>query len=270
MPFAVLPAGAAVAPALDAWLGVAGPWALVWSLVFATHVGRYVLTSGAVAIAVEALPLVRGRRLQDRTADELQRRLELRGSLEAGAIFALQFLPLAHAIPAGWTRVYFDVSEHGWLYLVASFPLALLVHDAYFYWTHRWMHRPGVFARVHRHHHRSRAPSAWAAFAFQPAESTVQGAIHLLIPVVMPIHVSVLSAFVIFASLHSALIHCGHDVFGVLDGSRVRPHGRWLNTALDHDAHHAGAPGNFALYFSVWDRWMGTHVSHPSRSARSH
>jgi lathosterol oxidase len=29
--------------------------------------------------------------------------------------------------------------------VVLSFPLVLIVHDAYFYWTHRWMHHPALF-----------------------------------------------------------------------------------------------------------------------------
>jgi Delta7-sterol 5-desaturase len=251
----------ALAALLSRALPVVGPLALVWSVVFAMHLVRYVLSAGTVAIACARVPALRGSRLQSRRADEAQRRMEFRASLRAGAIFALEFLPLLYAIPAGWTQVYTDASRFGTTYLFVSFAAALVLHDAYFYWTHRWMHRPAVFRAMHLHHHRSHTPTPWAAFSFHGLESAVQGGIHLLIPFVLPIHVSVLGAFVVWATLYSALIHCGHDAFLARGPRGLRWHGRWLATALDHDAHHRGAPGNYALYFSFWDRVMGTRTS---------
>jgi Delta7-sterol 5-desaturase len=242
----------------DSFLQIAGPWALIWSVVFSTHFVRYVAFSGMVAMAVERIPAFRRCALQHAPATLGQRQRELRASIEAGGIFALQFVPLTYAMRAGWTRIYSDVDDFGWIYLFASFALALILHDTYFYWTHRWMHRPGVFRRVHLHHHRSSAPSAWAAFSFHPVESAIQGAIHWILPLVLPLHTSVLAAFVLWATFHSAIIHCGHDVLASgTAGPRPRYLG-WLNTTVEHDAHHRGAPGGFALYFSFWDRWLGT------------
>jgi sterol desaturase/sphingolipid hydroxylase (fatty acid hydroxylase superfamily) len=34
--------------------------------------------------------------------------------------------------------------------------------------------------------------------------------------------------------------------------------GRWINTSVAHNAHHATARYNYSLYFLWWDRWMGT------------
>ena len=256
---------AGMAPA-ESWILILGPWALIWSVVFSANVVRYVVTSGAFALAVERIPSWRRGRIQPRRADESQRRMELRSSLQAGVIFGWQFLPLAYAISAGWTQVYFEASRFGWIYLFASFPLALILHDTYFYWTHRWMHRPEIFRAVHLHHHLSRTPSPWAAFSFHPFESFIQGGIHWLIPLVMPIHVSVLSAVVVWASVYSALIHCGHDVLGSDRPAALLRLRGLLNATLEHDAHHGGAPGNFALYFSFWDRVMGTCVPAVARA----
>jgi Delta7-sterol 5-desaturase len=246
--------------ALDATLAgslllALGPFVLTWSIVFVSHIVRYLVSSVFVELAVQRIPAFRSGRLNAASPSDAQRRMELRGSLLAGAIFALQFLPIAFAIPAGWTQLYFDVDEHGWTYLLVSFLFALAVHDTYFYWTHRWMHRPGIFRAVHRYHHLSRSPTPWAAFSFHPWESVVQGGIHVLLPFLLPLHATVLGAFVIWATFYSAFIHCGHDVFF----SR-RGRGRLLNTTNDHDAHHGGAHGNFGLYFSFWDRVMGTRV----------
>ena len=46
---------------------------------------------------------------------------------------------------------------------VLSFPLVFVAHDAYFYWTHRWMHSPRLFGFFHWEHHKSQAPTAFTA-----------------------------------------------------------------------------------------------------------
>ena len=47
---------------------------------------------------------------------------------------------------------------------------------------------------------------------------------------------------------------------------------RWLNGPVEHEAHHNGSEGNFALYFSFWDRLMGTRfksIGEPTASAHA-
>jgi Delta7-sterol 5-desaturase len=236
------------------------PLAFVWTGVFASHFVRYVLSCGLTELAVAHVPAFKRTRLRRVDPDEGQRRREFRSSLRTGAIFGLQFLPLLYAVPQGWTQLYFDVSRFGWGYLCLSFLLALVIHDTYFYWTHRWMHHPALFHKVHLHHHESRSPTAWAAFSFHPYESLVQGGIHLLLPLVIPLHVSVLGAFVVWTNLYGAMLHCGHDVFFVGKRRAANPSAGVLSTSVEHEAHHNGARGNYGLYFSLWDRVMRTRV----------
>ena len=68
----------------------------------------------------------------------------------------------------GWMRMYFDIPQYSWSWFITSILLTILLHDTYFYWTHRWMHRPAIFKWMHRIHHQSNNPSPWAAFAFSP------------------------------------------------------------------------------------------------------
>ena len=136
--------------------------------------------------------------------------------------------------------------------------MALLVlHDAYFYWTHRFMHLRGVFGWVHARHHEARTPSAWTAFAFHPLESLIQLGIYPLIAFTVPVHIHVFGLFLAATALQSALIHCGHRLC-------VRDRGegldRFLLTSEEHDAHHRTGRGEYALYFLWWDEWMGTRT----------
>ena len=48
--------------------------------------------------------------------------------------------------------------------------------------------------------------------------------------------------------------------------SQRHPLLRWAATVTHHDLHHADARGNYALYFTWWDRWLGT--LHPAYDTR--
>jgi Delta7-sterol 5-desaturase len=44
---------------------------------------------------------------------------------------------------------------------------------------------------------------------------------------------------------------------------------RWINTTTHHDLHHSGGFNhNYGLYFTWWDKWMGTE--HPHYAERFH
>ena len=34
--------------------------------------------------------------------------------------------------------------------------------------------------------------------------------------------------------------------------------GKWINTSVSHNQHHQYFKGNYSLYFTFWDRMMGT------------
>ena len=48
-------------------------------------------------------------------------------------------------------------------------------------------------------------------------------------------------------------------------GRDGRPLFDWLTTTTHHDLHHSQAHWNYGLYFTWWDRWMGTE--HPDYHA---
>jgi Delta7-sterol 5-desaturase len=74
---------------------------------------------------------------------------EIWQSLRSLAIYGLVALPIVYAAWSGWTRMYPRVSDYGWPWFVVSVMLAIVLHDAYFYWTHRLMHLP-QFYRLRR------------------------------------------------------------------------------------------------------------------------
>jgi sterol desaturase/sphingolipid hydroxylase (fatty acid hydroxylase superfamily) len=51
--------------------------------------------------------------------------------------------------------------------------------------------------------------------------------------------------------------HLGYEIFpkGFINSSI----GKWQNTSTNHNIHHQESNYNFGLYFTFWDRIMGTY-----------
>lgn len=154
------------------------------------------------------------------------------------------------------TRLYREIAQFGWSYFWLSIPVMLVLHDTWFYWTHRLMHHPALFRYVHRVHHLSTNPTPWTAYAFHPVESIVQGLGVVAIVFVVPVHPL---AVIVFQTLSTAVNVYGHSGYELYPrGWAAHRFGRWLNTSVAHNTHHQTARNNYGLYFLAWDRWMGT------------
>jgi sterol desaturase/sphingolipid hydroxylase (fatty acid hydroxylase superfamily) len=212
---------------------------------------RYLVTSGAFAWASARVRpgIYRG---LDR-----QIRAEIGWSLASAAIYGLP----AGVVAWGW-------QQHGWTRIVDSWqalplwwhPVSLLLylfaHDTWFYWTHRWMHRPVPFRVAHAVHHASRPPTAWAAMSFHPWEALTGAVVIPALVFVIPVHVGVLGLVLAIMTLMGVTNHMGWELFPrALVHSRL---GGWLITASHHQRHHEHYLCNYGLYFRFWDRLCGT------------
>lgn len=166
----------------------------------------------------------------------------------------------AATITAGWhgkTRLYRHIDQHGWGWFWISIVLAIFLHDAYFYWTHRLMHHPRLFRWFHKVHHQSMNPSPWAAYSFAPLEAVVQAAIFPLVISIIPIHILAFALFMFWQLTFNVLGHTGYEFHPPwLMDSWLK---RFLNTPTNHIQHHEKLRGNYGLYFNIWDRLMGTN-----------
>ncbi|WP_050028252.1 sterol desaturase family protein [Verrucomicrobium sp. BvORR034] len=157
----------------------------------------------------------------------------------------------------GWTHLYGRIPKFGWGWFVASIFCIIILHDAYFYWTHRLMHHPRLYRWFHRVHHQSNNPSPWAAYSFGPLEAAIQVGIFPLSVLVMPVHPL---AFFIFLVWQIAFNVAGHTGFEFYPRWWLDTwFGRFMNTPTNHVMHHEYYRGNYGLYFNVWDRLMGTN-----------
>ena len=186
-----------------------------------------------------------------------QLRWELLYSLRSTAVFGAVGVLVVYAAYSGWTRIYLPIDRYGWVWFFASIAISVVVHDAYFYWTHRLMHHPRLFRVFHRTHHLSRNPSPWAAYCFSVSEAVVQAGIGPLIVFVMPMHPVAFSVFMTWQIGFNVFGHCGYEIFP--HGFLKTWSGHFLNTPTHHTMHHENFRANFGLYFNIWDRMMGTN-----------
>ena len=158
---------------------------------------------------------------------------------------------------AGYTQLYKDVSDYGWAYLIFTFVILILIHDTWFYWTHRMMHHPKLFPIFHKVHHLSHNPSPWAAFAFHPTEAVVEAGFFPIAVLLFPVHGYAVAAFMLYMMVLNVLGHVGFELFP--SGFTKHWLGKWFNTSTHHNMHHRYGRGNYGLYFNFWDRLMGTN-----------
>ncbi len=156
----------------------------------------------------------------------------------------------------GWTRVYSDVAAYPLWWLPASVLAYLLLHDAWFYWSHRWLHRPVLFRAAHAVHHASRPPTAWAAMSFHPWEAVTGAIVIPALVLAIPIHVGALFVVLTVMTVMGVTNHMGWELFPrrLVEGRA----GKWLITASHHQRHHQQYGCNYGLYFRFWDRLCRT------------
>ena len=173
------------------------------------------------------------------------------------SIFALVPLVILH-IPAIARTItfYTDIAQHGWTYFFLAFPILFLLHDTYFYWTHRLMHHKRLFKQFHLVHHQSTNPSPWAAYAFHPLEAIVEAGIFVVFLYVLPVHSLHLLIFFFIMIVYNVYGHLGYELYPA--GFNKHWFGKWVNTSTSHNQHHQYFKGNYGLYFTFWDRLMGT------------
>lgn len=191
-------------------------------------------------------------------------RRELKWSLLTAVIYGLVGMAtILIGKTWGW-QVYRKIESHGWGWFVASIAITIIVHDTWFYWTHRLMHHRRLFKLFHRVHHESTNPTPWAAYSFAPLEAVAQACIFPLIVFTLPIHGLAFFIFMIWQIVFNVLGHTGFEYFPKwLMRSWL---GKILNTPTNHVQHHEKMRGNYGLYFNVWDRLMGTnHADYETR-----
>jgi sterol desaturase/sphingolipid hydroxylase (fatty acid hydroxylase superfamily) len=201
-------------------------------------------------------------KLKHRRIQETQRntptiiRSEIRNSALTVFIFAVIDVLLYWAQLNGFTQLYDDINAHSWAYLIFSIVLMILLHDAWFYWTHRLMHHPKLYKYVHKVHHQSVDPSPFAAFSFHPLEAVVEAGVYVLFSFLFPVHLSAMLVWQLIQMVMNVIGHLGYEIYP--KGFNSHWLFRWKTPSTHHNMHHSKFNGNYGLYFTWWDRFFKT------------
>ena len=181
---------------------------------------------------------------------------ELYWSAISGLIFAFFAISIYLLWSMGFTAIYLDINAYPLWYLPVGVFITLFIQDTYYYWIHRWMHKPSVYRYIHKILHKSVHTSVFTAFSFHPFETVLQAIILPLIVLFIPLHFYAFLFTLVIMTISATINHAGVEIYP--SGKYGKWFGKWVIGASHHDKHHRKFNYNFGLYFTFWDRWMGT------------
>jgi sterol desaturase/sphingolipid hydroxylase (fatty acid hydroxylase superfamily) len=136
------------------------------------------------------------------------------------------------------------------VYCGLLFMLIPVFHDLHFYLTHRLIHWPPIYRRVHYLHHKNVNPGPWSGLAMHPVEHVVffSGVLLLWILPASPLHVIYYLQGIALGAVQ------GHSGFqkAVIGGKEIK-HGDYF-----HYLHHKFFQCNYGGGFLPLDEWRGT------------
>jgi len=231
---------------------------LDWLAFFGIIISRYFLICGATHLILYSIYLkFFNQNILDRKFTSwklIKQDMEL--PVVCAVIFSFCAALVLTGYNLGFTRLYTSINQFGWWYLGFSFIVLLILQDAYFYFMHRLFHHPLLFKKLHYGHHRSGEPTLWTSFAFDPSEAFIQALFFVCIVFILPLHYIPLFSALIVMTLWAVFNHIGFEIFP----SSFYSHwlGKYLIGSKHHLIHHRKYKLHYGLYFTFWDKLLGT------------
>lgn len=217
---------------------------------------RYFAIVGAFYVLVWKKRMFGLRQIYRQLPGPQQIKTEIKWSLLTSVIFAVAGVLIGVLWQLGWTRFYLRFDEYPLWWMPVSMLALALVHEVYFYFTHRLMHHPLVYRRAHHIHHLSLRPSPWASFSFHPIESVLESLILPLLILFIPVHPVVFLSYLTLMTISAIINHLGFEVLPKKSGHHWF-WGQWIS-GTHHGQHHKHFNCNFGLYFTFMDRLFKT------------
>ncbi|NJM76461.1 MAG: sterol desaturase family protein [Acaryochloridaceae cyanobacterium RU_4_10] len=232
-----------------------------WISFFGLILGRYFLIAGSTHLFFYSLwrESFAKREVQLSVPLWLSIQRDIKLSILSAIVFAVGSALIMSAYDLGKTRLYGNIYEYGLWYLGVSYVAILLLQDAYFYFTHRLLHHRYVFRWLHQGHHRSLQTTPWTSFAFDLPEAIVQSLFLMGIVFILPIHFVTLIAVLVSMTIWATIDHLDIDLLPT-----SFPHhwfGKWFIGPAHHSIHHHKYSKHYGLYFTFWDKMLGTQDS---------
>lgn len=227
---------------------------LILSRYFVVAGGAYLLFYTSLASSKFASKFA-GRQLRSKPPKADSIRQDIRLAVLSTLIFATAAAFVVWSYDRGATRLYADLRQYGYGYAAASFGLVLVLQDTYFYFMHRAFHQPFLFQHFHFGHHRSGEPTPWTSFAFDPAEAFLQAAFLVGLTFLVPLNFTILVALLLTMTVWTVVTHLGFELPAAYSQHWLSG---WLIGSRHHAIHHRKYRLHYGLYFTIWDKLLGT------------
>jgi len=182
---------------------------------------------------------------------DLERHAIVVGSINVG-LGSLVFGSLAcYIYNGGYTRLYFNASEHGWIWLMVQIPLLFFMNDITSYYSHRLFHYPYLYRRFHKLHHYYKQPTAFSVTAFHPIEFLFFQSLLILPAYTLDLNVVVYVGNLLYIYYYGIMNHSG-----ILMDPSPWP---WQPDNIFHDNHHQYFNINFGFNLELWDKLHNTY-----------
>lgn len=151
-----------------------------------------------------------------------------------------------------------------WYVSVLHITAFMILEDSIFYWVHRILHHKSIYAYVHKLHHRFRMPIGLAAEFAHPIEYFLSNLLPFSLgPMLLGSHLYTFWMWIILRLWETLDGHSGYSF--PWSPFRLIP---FSGSAAHHDFHHSRNVGNFASFFTWWDRLGGTDKAFHDHMAR--
>ena len=132
--------------------------------------------------------------------------------------------------------------------------------DAWFYFWHRYYHQSDfVYRNVHALHHLSVVTTPMTNSQVSPWELLPSGLFGVVFVMAVPVAMPVMAFIIIFFTVYQTVFHAGYEIFP--RGMSDHWLGQWLVTPTYHQMHHELYDKHLGLYFTWWDKLLGTYSS---------
>ncbi|CAN3374017.1 hypothetical protein DIURU_001777 [Diutina rugosa] len=180
-----------------------------------------------------------------------QMRLEMGYASRSIPVMVLLTLPFFILEINGFSKLYLNIDETtgGWSAVFWQIPKFIMFTDCGIYYIHRFLHRPSVYKRLHKPHHKWIVCTPYASHAFHPVDGWAQSLPYHIYPMLFPLQkVSYLLLFT-FVNFWTVMIHDGQ----YLSNDPV------VNGTACHTIHHLYFNYNYGQFTTLWDRLGGSY-----------
>ncbi len=219
---------------------------------------RYILIPGIsyIIFYVFGKDLFKKYKIQKAPPASKQVKRELTFSISTILVFTLIGIIVVTLYKNNYTTLYTNIHDFGWPYFILSLVIMIVLHDTYFYWTHRILHTKWLFKHIHKIHHQSTNPTPLSAYAFHPIEAFIESLIVFPFIMIFPIHVLAFTIFTFIVLVMNVIGHLGYEFLS--SDRRNRSPLDMLTSSTHHNLHHQQTKKNFGYYFTFWDKLMNT------------